>query len=176
MTFPPVALGVAPVKKENLEIIKDGMKGVVEEPGGTAHAAKSSEVTIGGKTGTAQVVGLGKGGGKDYKDHAWFVAVAPLDNPKIAVCVLVEHGGHGGSAAAPLAKKVIEAYLRVDEESKKRALGNMTGVNARKMANTTGAGKKTAKAAKDVIPFKNASGTAKKMKNTTGVATRALRN
>jgi hypothetical protein len=52
----------------------------------------------------------------------------------------------------------------------------MTGVNARKMANTTGAGKKTAKAAKDVIPFKNASGTAKKMKNTTGVATRALRN
>ena len=46
------------------------------------------------------------------RDHAWFVAYAPADHPKIAVAVVVEHGGHGGSAAAPVAKKVIEEYLK----------------------------------------------------------------
>jgi len=141
MFFPPVVLGNLPVNKANLEIIRDGMRGVVEEPGGTAHGAKSEYVTVGGKTGTAQVIGLGKGGGKKFGDHAWFVAVAPVENPKIAVCVLVEHGGHGGSAAAPLAKQVIEAYLRVDEESRKEkeTMANRTGIKAKAMANTTGA-------------------------------------
>ena len=119
----------------------DAMQGVVAEPGGTAHAAMSKEVTIGGKTGTAQVIGLGKGKGKKYMDHAWFVAVAPMDNQKIAVCVLVEHSGHGGSAAAPLAKKVIEAYMRVDEESlaEKNKLNNVTGMAAKALPNRTGA-------------------------------------
>ncbi len=135
MTFPTVTLGKAPVKQANLDIIKDGMTGVVEEPGGTAHVAKSEYVKIGGKTGTAQVIALGKGKGKDYADHAWFVAGAPMDkDPKIAVCILVEHGGHGGSAAAPLAKKVIEAYLRVDDEglAEKYGLKNMTGITLKK--------------------------------------------
>jgi penicillin-binding protein 2 len=140
MVFPTVTLGRAPVKKAGLDLIKDAMCGVVAEPGGTAHAAKSDKVTIGGKTGTAQVVGLNKGAGKKFQDHAWFVAVAPMEDPKIAVCVLVEHGGHGGSAAAPLAKKVIEAYLRVDEESQKEkqaAMGNVTGVPRPAMKNRT---------------------------------------
>jgi penicillin-binding protein 2 len=135
MTFPAVTLGKAPLKQANLDIIKAGMVGVVEEPGGTAHAAKSEHVKIGGKTGTAQVIGLGKGSGKKYADHAWFVAAAPMDkDPQIAVCVLVEHGGHGGSTAAPLAKKVIEAYLRVDDESlaEKYGLKNMTGITLKK--------------------------------------------
>jgi penicillin-binding protein 2 len=47
------------------------------------------------------------------RDHAWFVSYAPAEKPEIAVAVIVEHGGHGGSAAAPLAKKVIEKYLEV---------------------------------------------------------------
>ena len=73
---------------------------------------------VAGKTGTAQVVGLKKdknGKGEEderFKDHAWFVAVAPADDPKIAVSVLVEHGGHGGSAAAPVARQIIEYYLK----------------------------------------------------------------
>ena len=46
-----------------------------------------------------------------FRDHAWFVAIAPASDPKIAVSVLIEHGGHGGSTAAPIAKKIIEAYL-----------------------------------------------------------------
>jgi penicillin-binding protein 2 len=77
-------------------------------------------VSIAGKTGTAQVVAMKPDGDKDknkelpkeYRDHAWFVAFAPLEHPRIAVAVLVEHMGHGGSAAAPLAKALIEAYMR----------------------------------------------------------------
>jgi penicillin-binding protein 2 len=65
-------------------------------------------VTIAGKTGTAQTAALRTGPEKDipkkFRDHAWFVAFAPVDSPKIAVAVLAEHMGHGGSAAAPLAK------------------------------------------------------------------------
>jgi penicillin-binding protein 2 len=51
------------------------------------------------------------------EDHAWFVAFAPIDAPRIAVTVLVEHGGHGGSVAAPIAKRVIETYLEAEPES-----------------------------------------------------------
>jgi penicillin-binding protein 2 len=47
----------------------------------------------------------------NFNDHAWFIAFAPVENPTIAVAVLVEHGGHGGTAAAPIAKKIIETYL-----------------------------------------------------------------
>ena len=67
---------------------------------------------MGGKTGTAQVVGKKKGlSAERFGDHAWFVAFAPVDNPVIALSVFVEHGGHGSSAAAPIAKKAIEAYI-----------------------------------------------------------------
>jgi penicillin-binding protein 2 len=176
MTFPTVTLGKAPVKQASLDIIKDGMSGVVEEPGGTAHAAKSEYVKIGGKTGTAQVIALGKSRGKDYADHAWFVAGAPMDkDPKIAVCILVEHGGHGGSAAAPLAKKVIEAYLRVDDQSlaEKYGLKNMTGATLKKTVgrfkNMTGLTLKKA-----LNEFKNGTTTRPKtMVNRTGAAAKA---
>jgi penicillin-binding protein 2 len=50
------------------------------------------------------------------RDHAWFVAYAPAGNPEIAVATLVEHGGHGGSAAAPMAKKVIEKYFSLQAQ------------------------------------------------------------
>ena len=83
---------------------------------GTARTAKSSLVSIAGKTGTAQVVALQADSKKEqpkaFKDHAWFVAYAPLDHPRIAVAVVVEHMGHGGSAAAPLAKMLIEAFIQ----------------------------------------------------------------
>ena len=71
----------------------------------------SSIVKIGGKTGTAQVVSKNKASsGERFQDHAWFVAVAPVEHPEVAVAVFVEHGMHGGSAAGPIAKKSIEAY------------------------------------------------------------------
>ncbi|TAJ96545.1 MAG: penicillin-binding protein 2 [Candidatus Manganitrophaceae bacterium] len=106
-----------PVSPETFRVIQNALAGVVSDPHGTATGSKSQLVSMGGKTGTAQVIGL-KGGvhGKlpdKFNDHAWFVAFAPVESPKIGVTVLVENGGHGGSAAAPLAKKVIEAYLGV---------------------------------------------------------------
>ena len=76
---------------------------------------------VAGKTGTAQVVSQ-RDETKDIdeedlpqeqKDHAWFAAYAPFENPKIAVGVIVEHGGHGGAAAAPIARDVINKYLEI---------------------------------------------------------------
>jgi len=97
---------------ETLQLLLDGLSAVVNEDGGTARVAASTLVKIGGKSGTAQVVGKKKGlTGEQFMDHAWFVAVAPVDKPEIALSVFVEHGGHGGSTAAPLAKKAIEAYF-----------------------------------------------------------------
>lgn len=105
------------VSEKTLEILKDAMRGVVNEPGGTGWASKSTVATISGKTGTAQVVSLRKGGiGGRFEDHAWFVAYAPEQDPRIALSVIVEHGGHGGAAAAPIAKKAIEAYLSEKED------------------------------------------------------------
>jgi penicillin-binding protein 2 len=100
------------LKPETLQLLREGLSAVVNEEGGTARVAQSTIVKIGGKTGTAQVVGKHKGlTGEKFMDHAWFVAVAPIDNPEVALSVFVEHGGHGGSTAAPIAKKAIEAYF-----------------------------------------------------------------
>jgi penicillin-binding protein 2 len=95
--------------------VQSALVGVVNEPGGTAHGAATPLAMVAGKTGTAQVIAQKVAGRKlseETSDHAWFVAYAPVDHPKIAVAVVVEHGGHGGSAAAPVAKKVIEEYLK----------------------------------------------------------------
>ncbi|MCX8030743.1 MAG: penicillin-binding protein 2 [Thermodesulfovibrionales bacterium] len=105
-------VGRIDLKTQTIEIVKNALYGVVNEPNGTAQSSKSTIVKIAGKTGTAQVVGKGKKvSGEQYIDHAWFVAYAPLENPEIAISVLVEHGGGGGAVAAPIAKKTIEAYF-----------------------------------------------------------------
>jgi penicillin-binding protein 2 len=103
------------IKQETLDTVKKGLFGVVNENGGTGWSAKSSMVEIGGKTGTAQVVGLRKESkylAEMHRDHAWFVAFAPYEAPEVALSVMVEHGGHGGAAAAPIAKRAIEAYMK----------------------------------------------------------------
>ncbi|MFH0808969.1 MAG: penicillin-binding protein 2 [Pseudomonadota bacterium] len=104
------------LSKENIALVRDALVGVVQEGGGTAAAARSPLVSIGGKTGTAQVVRLPPGArqvlAERYRDHAWFVAFAPTAAPRLAVCALVEHGGHGGSAAAPLVRAVLEEAAR----------------------------------------------------------------
>jgi penicillin-binding protein 2 len=86
---------------------------VVDDNEGTGRLAHSQLIGIGGKTGTTQVVGISaytKDVPRKYRDHAWFVAYAPSDNPQIVVAVFVEHGGHGSTVAAPIAKRIIEAY------------------------------------------------------------------
>ncbi len=107
------------IRQTHLELVWDALVGVVNEPKGTGSKAKIKNIIVAGKTGTAQVVALKKkNGGRDkrevpfkFRDHAWFVAVAPAEKPEIAIAVLVEHGGHGGSAAAPIAREIIKAYL-----------------------------------------------------------------
>jgi len=97
-------------------VIKEALAGVVKE--GTGTRAQSALVTIAGKTGTAQMTALRTGPEKDipkkFRDHAWFVAFAPVEAPTIAVAVLGEHLGHGGSASAPLAKELIETYVKLN--------------------------------------------------------------
>lgn len=107
------------IRQTHLELVRDALVGVVNEPKGTGSKAKVKNIIVAGKTGTAQVVALKKknGGGDKgevpfkFRDHAWFVAVAPAEKPEIAIAVLVAHGGHGGSAAAPIAREIIKAYL-----------------------------------------------------------------
>lgn len=110
MTTPEPIEGVS---KETIDIVKQGLYGVVNGPGGTATALSTLQLKIAGKTGTAQVVSKesGKTGGK-YKNHAWFVGYAPYDDPEIVVSVIIEHGGHGGGVAGPIAGEVIKEYFR----------------------------------------------------------------
>lgn len=99
----------------------------VARPGGTAAAAGAGAAyTLAGKTGTSQVVGIKQGEKyvenkiqERHRDHALFIAYAPAENPKIAVSVLVENGGHGGSSAAPIARLVMDYFLlgKLPEES-----------------------------------------------------------
>lgn len=97
--------------------VHNALKGVVQSPSGTAHRSQLPKVEFAGKTGTAQVVNYDKFGRKatsrKTEDHAWFVAYAPADKPEIAIAVIVEHGGHGGAAAAPVARSVIKRYLEL---------------------------------------------------------------
>lgn len=114
----PDVLSRLPVKPENLEIVRAAMVDVTR-PGGTAsQASAGAPYSIAGKTGTAQVVGMKQGEkyvasriAERHRDHALFIAYAPAEDPKIAVAVLVENGGHGGSTAAPIARAVFDYYL-----------------------------------------------------------------
>ena len=117
--YAPVETGKADVSESTLRIVQEALLGVVNEPRGTGGACALKDVKVAGKTGTAQVVRLPqdfKKGDMDrlpakFRDHAWFVAYAPFEDPTIAVVVLVEHGGFGAAAAAPIAKKVIETFM-----------------------------------------------------------------
>ncbi|MBW2334268.1 MAG: penicillin-binding protein 2 [Deltaproteobacteria bacterium] len=118
--FKPNSLRRWSIKKENMELIKKALVGVVNEPHGTGKRAKLEQIRVAGKTGTAQVIALPEerelAREKDvpykFRDHAWFVAVAPAENPAIALAILMEHSGTGGSVAAPIAKKMLECYFQ----------------------------------------------------------------
>jgi penicillin-binding protein 2 len=103
------------LSERTLSFMKDALYGVVNDPRGTGSKARIDGIPVAGKTGTAQVIGKGDSSNgrepSETEDHAWFVSFAPVDNPKIVVAVLIEHGGHGGSAAAPIAKEVMQTYL-----------------------------------------------------------------
>lgn len=120
--------GPLPISPETLKIVREGMLGAVMSPGGTAHRSQSAYFKMAGKTGTAQVMSMEareKVRGVNAEDHAWFIAFAPADSPagphegppegpKIAVASIVEHGGFGASASAPIVKDVIEKYFELN--------------------------------------------------------------
>lgn len=114
-TFSPAVRGKLPVSEEHAGFLRECLSGVVNAPTGTGGAARLSGVEVAGKTGTAQVVGAAFGGvqapADKFLDHAWFVAFAPKDDARLAVVVLVEHGGHGGSAAAPIVRRIMSTFF-----------------------------------------------------------------
>ena len=100
---------VVPLSQENQHLVMEGMWQVVNA-GGTGGRIKLDGFDIAGKTGTAQVVSLGKDVGKN-KDHAWFVSVAPAWKPEVAAIALIENVGFGGTWAAPAVRSVYDAYV-----------------------------------------------------------------
>ena len=117
--FPVRQDGRTTISAEHLARVRAGMTAVVEEQGGTGGRARVEGTTVAGKTGTAQVVRLEQYEGLEddeipvkFRDHAWFGAFAPVDDPQIAVGVFVEHGMHGSSGAAPIAQRIIEAWWK----------------------------------------------------------------
>jgi len=116
--IPPEPHAIPVAFRHNWEDVRTGMLNVVESARGTAKRIRSDKYRIAGKTGTAQVFTVAQDEeydeenlDKKLRDHALFVAYAPVENPKIAVAVVVENGGHGGSVAAPIARAIMDAYL-----------------------------------------------------------------
>jgi penicillin-binding protein 2 len=123
-TFAPTLIGKLGFSEENLHLVKQALTGAVNESRGTGTRARQPEVLAAGKTGTAQVIALEaeKELGEDeeipirFRDHAWFVAIAPVDRPKLALAILIENGGHGGSAAAPIAGEMFKFFFRKEQD------------------------------------------------------------
>ncbi|HHT9057250.1 TPA: penicillin-binding transpeptidase domain-containing protein, partial [Burkholderia cenocepacia] len=119
---------VIPLKQADIDVVKRGMENVIENPSGTAYKVfRGAPYLAAGKTGTAQVFSLQ---GSNYKghllaehlrDHALFIAYAPVDHPQIAVALVVENGGWGAQAAGPIARRVLDYYLVERQNPKNEA-------------------------------------------------------
>ena len=126
--YGPVRKTALDLKDRSLAVVRRALFDVVHHQRGTGKRARSGMVEVAGKTGTAQVVQMPgevvKSEDLPYpvRDHAWFVAYAPAGDPEIAVATLVEHGGHGGAAAAPITREVIEAYFRTGSDHGKNTV------------------------------------------------------
>jgi penicillin-binding protein 2 len=106
------------LQQKNIDIVRAGMVGVMLPGGTAASAGANSPYSIAAKTGSAQVVGIKQNEkynasaiSERHRDHALFIAYAPADDPTIAIAVIVENGGHGGSVAAPIARRAMDYYL-----------------------------------------------------------------
>ena len=105
-------------ENKNLSLVKEGMSLVTKEGGTAAFIGRTTDYNVSAKTGTAQVFGLKEGQVYNeatlpdrLKDHALFIAFAPSENPELVIAIVIENGGHGGSTAGPIAKKVFDAYI-----------------------------------------------------------------
>jgi penicillin-binding protein 2 len=102
--LPPESAGSLPLDAEQLTVLRDALVAVLNEPTGTARGSRLRDWTLAGKTGTAQ--------NPHGEDHAWFIGFAPAEDPAIVAAAVVEAGGHGSSAAAPIVSRLIDFYLR----------------------------------------------------------------
>ncbi len=122
----PTAIRQIPIKPEIFKKVQQGLWEVVNGPRGTARKTAIPGIGVAGKTGTAQTVRLSITGRKrkpeslprKFRDHGWFVAYAPFENPQIAVAILGEHAGRSGSFFSPVARKLIASYLKVKKSKK----------------------------------------------------------
>ncbi len=115
-TLRPELISQMEISNEILAEVREGLRQVVNDPSGTAFRKRLKDIQVSGKTGTAQVAKLGKKRVRNsqlpwkLRDHAWFSAMAPAENPEVVVVVFNEHGGGGSSVAAPIAMKVVDAW------------------------------------------------------------------
>lgn len=116
--IPAKLLYTLDLKPKYLEVVKSALVDVTRPGGTAARAAANAAYTFAGKTGTSQVIGIKQGEryneksiNERHRDHAMFIAYAPAENPKIALAVLVENSGTGGSTAAPIARQVFDYFL-----------------------------------------------------------------
>jgi penicillin-binding protein 2 len=139
-SFKPEVLSRLSGQGRNLKLVREGMVEAVNSRRGTGREAQIDSqhgIIVGGKTGTGQVVRLAQyihlkeeDIPYKYRDHAWFTCFAPASNPEIVVTVMVEHGLHGGSAAAPIAAKILNQYF----EDKSKRQGEETGAQGERAA------------------------------------------
>jgi len=120
-SYSPEVITRIDIPEEHLHVVRDGMREVVHGERGTGKKALLPYVEVAGKTGTSQVVSRIHDEEEEvprhHRDHAWFIAFAPVQNPQIAVACLIEHAGKGGgAAAAPVVRQVLEAYFRIVEQ------------------------------------------------------------
>ena len=119
--FFPEIIGQIGVDPDHLEQVRMALRDVVNGTRGTGKKSRLKNIIVSGKTGTAQVVRMksneelekGEAIPVKYRDHAWFVAFAPYEKPVLAVAIIVEHGGHGGATAGPIAGKIFKKYFKL---------------------------------------------------------------
>ena len=119
--FFPEIVGQIGVDLDHLEQVRKALRDVVNSARGTGKKSRLKNIIVSGKTGTAQVVRMksneelekGEVIPVKYRDHAWFLAFAPYEKPVIAVAIIVEHGGHGGATAGPIAGKIFKKYFNL---------------------------------------------------------------
>jgi penicillin-binding protein 2 len=134
--FQPQVVREVDIDPEHRRLVLEALTAVVNEPGGTAYRSRLADMKFAGKTGTAQVATLGKVRLKEQamtfwqRDHAWFAAIAPAEEPEIAVVVLNEHGGHGASEAAPTAAAIIRKFFELKRSDANASIAASTSFPA----------------------------------------------
>jgi penicillin-binding protein 2 len=122
--FPPRLRRELSVSADTLQRVRSALYDAVHHPKGTSYAARVPGLDVAGKTGTAQLKKNHRGeaaDGDENNDHAWFASFAPYHEPKIAVVVLIEHGGFGAKAATPTAMEIYQHYFNGGDASASRA-------------------------------------------------------